>query len=547
MSFSLRGARAGGELHLRRAPLLRDGPGVAFGEAMAWARRGGPLRAPFPFDEVHLHVHDAERMTRPLLASLLARAAGRRAWIEDEQGARRAVGAGEIGRRAAGFARDLARTPALRLRIARRLAALERETPVVARRGEGAPLYLRTDLWFGVRTGGAAAHVAGVVNHLGDFFAPPVVLATDELPLIRPGVEVHRVRPPAEFWDFRELPNLRFNEFFPAAARRIVGARAPGFVYQRYCEYDFTGVELARGWGVPLVVEFNAPALWVARHWGSGLRFERLAERVERLVLRSAALVVVVSEPLAALVRAQGVPDERILVNPNGVEPDRFAPSVDGSRVRARWGLQGRRVIGFIGTLGPWHGAEVLAEAFGRLLRRDAELRLLLVGDGARAGEVRAALARNGAGDAAILPGLIPIEEAPEYLAACDVLVAPHVPNPDGSPFFGSPTKLFEYMAMGRPIVASALDQIAEVIRHDGNGWLVAPGDAESLADGIARLLADPERAARLGAAARRDAVERWSWHAHTGRIAAALEQRVSHRDTEEQRGARMAGRHEAP
>ncbi|MBD0320502.1 MAG: glycosyltransferase, partial [Gemmatimonadetes bacterium] len=351
MTLPTRAPRPGGVLHLRRSPLLRPLPGMAFAEAMEWARRGGPLRTPFPYDEAHLHVHDAERMTRPLLASLLVRAAGRRAWIEDDAGGRRAVGAAEIARRAAAVARDLARAPGLRRRVERRVARLERETAAPPPPGEGPPLYLRTDLWFGVRTGGAAAHVAGVVNHLGDFFAPPVVLSTDDLPLVRPEVEVHRVRPPAEFWDFRELPNLRFNEFFPPAARRLLGGRRPGWVYQRYSEYDFAGVELARGWGVPLVLEFNAPALWVARHWGSGLRYEALADRIERLALRSAARVVVVSEPLAALVRERGVPAERILVNPNGVEPDRFTPAADGARVRARLGLEGR-VVGFIGTFG---------------------------------------------------------------------------------------------------------------------------------------------------------------------------------------------------
>ena len=83
---------------------------------------------------------------------------------------------------------------------------------------------------------------------------------------------------------------------------------------------------------------------------------------------------------------------------------------------------------------------------------------------------------------------------------------------PDGSRFFGSPTKLFEYMAMGKSIVASRLEQLAEVLEHDQTAWLVTPGDVDELAEAILRLALDPAKREALGAAARRAAVERHSW-----------------------------------
>ena len=92
---------------------------------------------------------------------------------------------------------------------------------------------------------------------------------------------------------------------------------------------------------------------------------------------------------------------------------------------------------------------------------------------------------------------------------------------PDGSRFFGSPTKLFEYMAMGKGIVASRLEQLAEVLEHDRTAWLVTPGDPHELAEGIMRLALDPQKRASLGAAARRAAVERHSW---THNVACALD-----------------------
>jgi glycosyltransferase involved in cell wall biosynthesis len=99
-----------------------------------------------------------------------------------------------------------------------------------------------------------------------------------------------------------------------------------------------------------------------------------------------------------------------------------------------------------------------------------------------------------------------------EYLDASDILVSPHVPMPDGSRFFGSPTKLFEYMAMGKAIVASRLDQLAEVLEHERTALLVAPGNAEELAQAIRRLALNPAERESLGAAARQAAVEHHDW-----------------------------------
>jgi len=139
---------------------------------------------------------------------------------------------------------------------------------------------------------------------------------------------------------------------------------------------------------------------------------------------------------------------------------------------------------------------------------------------------VKEHLQRSGALQAATLTGLVPQEQGPAYLAASDILVASHVPNPDGSPFFGSPTKLFEYMAMGKAIVASDLDQIGEVLKHDQTAWMVKPGDAQSLMFGLKALIDDEGRRHRLGESARREVVAKYTWENHTRRIIEKLKER---------------------
>jgi glycosyltransferase involved in cell wall biosynthesis len=111
-----------------------------------------------------------------------------------------------------------------------------------------------------------------------------------------------------------------------------------------------------------------------------------------------------------------------------------------------------------------------------------------------------------------IFTGAVGHEQVPALLDACDVLVSPHVPMVDGSEFFGSPTKIFEYMAMGKSIVASNLGQIGEVLTDGETALLVEPGDAKQMSASIMRLAKSPELRERLGETARRMAVERHTW-----------------------------------
>src|SRR5205814_685822 len=184
-----------------------------------------------------------------------------------------------------------------------------------------------------------------------------------------------------------ELPTFLLNDAFELAAGHALHDREIAFIYQRYSLNNYAGLRLARRHGVPFVLEYNGSESWMSRHWGRPLEHERLSERIERLNLSSADLVVVVSRAMADHVTKSGVDPSHLLVNPNGVDPERYRSDIDGRDVRARYGVRDETVIGFIGTFGPWHGAEILARAFVILLQRDTRLRrsvrLLMIGDGA--------------------------------------------------------------------------------------------------------------------------------------------------------------------
>jgi glycosyltransferase involved in cell wall biosynthesis len=175
--------------------------------------------------------------------------------------------------------------------------------------------------------------------------------------------------------------------------------------------------------------------------------------------------------------------------------------------------------VGFIGTFGLWHGVRLLPSIIGAVAAERPDARWILVGNGPLFDEVRDEIRSRGLSGSVELTGVVPHERAVELLAACDVCVSPHVPNPDGTRFFGSPTKLFEYMGLARPIVASDLEQIGEVIDDGRTGLLCPPGDAAAAAAAVVRLVGDEALRRRLGDAALAEARSTYGWDAHSRRI----------------------------
>jgi glycosyltransferase involved in cell wall biosynthesis len=395
----------------------------------------------------------------------------------------------------------------------------------------GPVLYLRTDLSFIVRAGGSVGHISGVLNELARQAGQPILLTTATVPTLGHETEVHVVAVPEAFWNFRELPTFLLNDVFYDSALTVLDGRRVSFIYQRYSLNSYAGLRLALQLDVPLVLEYNGSEVWMSRHWGRPLKYEQLSSRIELLNMNRADLVVVVSRAMRDELVARGVAVDRILVNPNGVDPDRYSPDVDGRFVRAKHDLDGKVVVGFISTFQPWHGADVLARAFIALVRdrltSSDPVRLLMIGSGPGLDATKQIISAAGLDASVHFTGLVAQEDGARYLAACDVLASPHVPNPDGSPFFGSPTKLFEYMAMGKAIVASHLDQIGEVLRHGETAWMVPPGDVDALADGLAALVRDTDLRETLGRAARLDALAHHTWGAHVKKILEALEARA--------------------
>jgi glycosyltransferase involved in cell wall biosynthesis len=242
----------------------------------------------------------------------------------------------------------------------------------------------------------------------------------------------------------------------------------------------------------------------------------RRLDRRERRVWRHASAVVTVTRGLASELERRHGPRPRVFVVPDGARVDRALDPAAANQTPT---------AGYAGHLYPWKGVDVLVRALARI----PAIRGLIVGGHPQENDRRRVeqIAReSGVADRLTITGLVPPGEVRRALAPATILVLPNTATAI-SERYTSPLKLFEYLAAGRPIVASDLPAFREVLRDGETALLVQPGDSEALAVALQRLATDSALANRLAAAARTLAPS-YSWDARAARIEAALQAAVA-------------------
>ena len=372
-------------------------------------------------------------------------------------------------------------------------------------------LFLRATPGTGTQPGGAATHINGFVRTVREQGAGLRVITNDLIAGLDERGIVLTIVPLESTGVTRSAFDLHNNLVFTDGVIDRIKQDPPDLIYQRYSRFTFAGVEAALLSGRPMFLEYNGSEVWVGKHWDDAGMFAML-ERFERLNLNAAERIFVVSEVERRNLLNAGIKDEKIVVNPNGVDVDVFRPGAGGAAERQKLGIDaGATLVGFTGTFGPWHGVVELAKAITRI-PKERGLHFLLIGAGQLLEQTKEVITEAGLDDLVTFTGSVDHTRMPALLDACDVLVSPHVPLAANAEFFGSPTKIFEYMAMGKGIVASRLGQISEVLSHEKTALLVEPGNVDELSEAIVRLAESESLREQLGQAARREAVERHTW-----------------------------------
>jgi len=319
----------------------------------------------------------------------------------------------------------------------------------------------------------------------------------------------------------REVMERGYNVAGARALDAAVAEFRPDLLYERTALFMTCGAEVARRHAIPYLVEANAPLVDESEEH-RGLAFPRAARRAEARVLGAADGVCVVSGTLRDWAVSRGVPRERVLWTPNGVDLARFQPGAKDARLAERLGVAGKTVVGFTGFMREWHRLDLALEAFAaRGLARDGAV-LLLVGDGpARAGLEARALTL-GLDGAARFAGRVEHATVPDVVRLFDVAVLPAINA------YASPLKLFEYLATGVATLTVDQPNLREVL-DDGAVRFVPAGDAAALGAAMRELVSDPALRARVAARGREHLLARdFTWDGNVRRIAEFLSARAA-------------------
>lgn len=296
--------------------------------------------------------------------------------------------------------------------------------------------------------------------------------------------------------------------------RRLMKERRPDVVLWFDSPGQVAPLWACRGTRGPLVYFINGlPAEEVSGPWKMGPIRALLTAALHHGVARATAVVSVCPELLQQLPPVAG---QRRAVIRNGVDPDRLTPCSQ-AEARSQLGLQGPGpYIGFVGGFFPWHGLETLVDAMPEVIARHPRAQLLLVGDGQTRATIQRRVEDRGLTTHITFVGRAAFDLVPRWIAVCDVCVVLHKPTRS---YPGDSMKLWEYLACGRPVVATAGPGYGDTVEALGCGLSAAAQDSHDLARQLIRLLDDADLRVRMAVQARRAVLNDHTWAARAGEL----------------------------
>jgi glycosyltransferase involved in cell wall biosynthesis len=318
-----------------------------------------------------------------------------------------------------------------------------------------------------------------------------------------------------------ELMEFAYN--VPAARRLDAAVRThkPDVIYERYSLLLAAGIWIHRRRKIPLLLEVNGP-LFEERVKNDGLALHGLGRWCQRFEWNGADFVLPVTDVLAGYVRRYGVPESRIAVIPNGINTARFGHAPRDDEAKAALGMAGRLVLGFTGFIRAWHRLDRVIDfvaAHGERLN----LHLLIVGDGPVRAELEAHAKSRGVAQRFTITGVVERDAVVRHVAAFDIALQPGITE------YASPLKLFEYMYLGRAVVAPDMANIREILTHERDALLFDEHSPDAMNAAILRLAEDAALRGRLGAQARRTMDEKGlTWENNARRVVALAERAIA-------------------
>jgi PEP-CTERM/exosortase A-associated glycosyltransferase len=287
----------------------------------------------------------------------------------------------------------------------------------------------------------------------------------------------------------------------------------------------FAAAQAARACGVPFVYEIRSfwedGAVDQNRDTQNSVRY-RLGRGLETHVVRRADAVVGIAQSILEDLKERGIPSEKLFHVPNGVDVGRFVPGPRDVVLARELGVDRTPVLGFLGTLFPWEGVSWLVRAAVELKRRGQQFKLLIVGDGADAPELKKAIWDLDAAEYVNYLGRVPHDQVERYYSVMDVLVYPR--RSMRLTELVTPLKPLEAMALGKAVLGSSVGGLKELIEPEVTGLLFAPEDFNEFCGQASRLLQTESLRRSLGERARQKMSAEKDWKQLAGRYEAVYQ-----------------------
>lgn len=381
---------------------------------------------------------------------------------------------------------------------------------------------------------GYGRHMRGMVKgfqHLGHEVVLDIAGGTEmpeewksDAPAQGKGKRILKSLIPSRIWEsVKDFRLLKQNEACYHQLLEKAKAEKPDLIYERMSYLHDAGVRVGKELNIPVVLEVNTPFREAKEVFEGQTLLMSKAEKMEEGILKKADAIFPVSSAIREhYIEMCELDPSKIKVVPNAMDPEEF--QVDEERVeelRKELGIEeNETVIGFVGSIFPYHGVELLMDAFVELEKKWEGVRLLIVGDGASRGTLYERAERLAPGKV-IFTGAVPYKDTSSYISLMDLGVMPR------SNWFGSPVKIFEYGALGKPVIAPDTGPVKDVIK-DGYTGKVIEMNKKAFIGALSTILSESDHGEAMGKRFQEKVKKEHTWKMQAEKLISYFEERIN-------------------
>jgi glycosyltransferase involved in cell wall biosynthesis len=297
------------------------------------------------------------------------------------------------------------------------------------------------------------------------------------------------------------------------ALENAILKHTPDLLYERSEYLQDSGAKMARKYKLTYFLEVNAPFVEEMSHFEGYSMYHNKAHRIEKFKLTTADKVFSVSSALSSfLVSTYHCPENKIILQPNCINIDLLElVNANEHKIKQDLNIDEEKIIGFVGSIFPYHGVDLLIRAFARVFHTNPATRLLIVGDGSIMPELEQLTRELHLGSAVIFAGKIPHKHVFDYIRIMDICVMAK------SNWYGSPVKIFEYGLMKKPIIAPDTSPVKDVMEHEVSGLII--DNEDTLAEAINQFLNNLTLAESCAENFHRKVIREYTWQKAADKI----------------------------